>query len=222
MASFLKNFEALDDLVSRLKVVLFGENNSRLDYLIDHFYGIRPRKRAKIIFYSLVSALFLFIFFIILYFWELHVLQRDLDHAVADTNQLQALKIPYSGIQNQFLQIESGLKSSNQMSQVVSALDQKAKSMEIQTADLPSTPPLVRLPANHPLASQFQKARIEYRLVNVSIKKIVEYIKAIQEMPNKYQVVNVDITQIFGTRLYFNVALVVECYVPSAAEGKKK
>jgi hypothetical protein len=215
MASFLKNFEALDNLISLLKTSVFGENNSRLDYFIDHFYGIRPQKREKIIFYSLISSVALFFFFIFLYFFGLHSLQQNLNHAVADTNQLQVLKIPYSAVQSQFTQIESNLESANQLAQVASALDQKAKSMEIQTADLPSTPPLVALPSSHPLAKKFQKARIEYRLVNVSIKKIVDYIKAIQEMPNKYQVTKLDISQIFGTRLYFNVSMVVECYVPS-------
>lgn len=216
MASFLENFETLHEFVENAKLKLFGENNSRLDYLVDHFYSIRPRKRAKIVFYSIIGSVIAFFLLVFVYFWSLHSLQKQLEDAIADTNVLQTLKAPYTQIQGQFSQITSSLQSSNQPSQIVSALDQKAKSMDIQTSNLSGTPPLIGLPSSHPLAKQFKKARIEFSLSNVSLKKIIEYVRAIQEMPNKYRVTKLDISQIFGTRLYFNVNLIVECYVPSA------
>lgn len=206
----------LDNMMSALKAQIFGEDNSRLDYFIDYFYSIRQEKRAKIIFYSIISSVVFSLFLLVFYFYGLHSLQKKLDYAVADTNELKMLKTPYMEIQRQFLQIMPGLQSANQVSQVVSALDQTAKSMDIQVANLPSSPPVLDLPSSHPLAQKFQQVRIEYKLSNVSLKRTINYIAAIQQLPNKFKVTKLEISQIFGTRLYFNVNLIVECYVPKS------
>ena len=59
--------ENLAQVTQTVKTFIFGENNSRLDYLIENFYRLNHERRSLIIVSSIISAIVLFVLTIIIY-----------------------------------------------------------------------------------------------------------------------------------------------------------
>ncbi len=212
--AFNDSFSFLSGFISDVKDFIFGENNSRIDTALDYFYSLRQEKRAKIILYSVFSVIFLLILIILVYFLGLYGLRKDLDNAVSNTKELNNLKFSYMDMNQSFIQLTNNIRNNNQYSTLVSILDLKSKDLGIETSPLPEKPPLMDLLSTDPLYPQFQKIKINYKLTSISLRKIIDYIYSIEQMPNKFKVSGIEIQQKFGTKLYFDVNFTVEAYVP--------
>jgi hypothetical protein len=214
--SLIDNIPGVSDFLLKVKEAIFGENNSRIDMILDFFFNLRQEKRAKIVFYSIFGISLSMIVVMILYFWGLHRLQSQLDNAASDLKTLNIIQPNYMAVNNEFNQLLDQLRINNQYSTIVSKLDQKSKDLDVDTSTIPEKPALIELPGSNPMAGQFQKIKIDYKLNNVSLKKIIDYVTEIQKMPNHFKVSNLEIQQKFGTKLYFDVNITVEAFVSSA------
>ena len=210
-----KYSENFTQTIQTLKTVIFGENNSRLDYLIENFYRLNHERRSLIIVSSIVSSLVLFILTIIIYLLGLFSLQGKLSSAYSNSSSLKEIKPAYVAVQTSFDDLSSGIKSTNSNLSLTNLLDQKAKDLGIQASGFPLKPVLSKFPNQNPLAQHFQKASVDFKLSGVSLKKMMEYINSIEKMPNKLKVSKFRLISITEAKLYFDVLLTVESLMPS-------
>lgn len=210
-----KYSENFTQTIQTLKTVIFGENNSRLDYLIENFYRLNHERRSLIIVSSIVSSLVLFILTIIIYLLGLFSLQGKLSSAYSNSSSLKEIKPAYVAVQTSFDDLSSGIKSTNSNLSLTNLLDQKAKDLGIQASGFPLKPVLSKFPNQNPLAQHFQKASVDFKLSGVSLKKMMEYINSIEQMPNKLKVSKFRLISITEAKLYFDVLLTVESLMPS-------
>ena len=199
--------------VSKIKELIFGKNNIRLDVLIDKFYSIRQEKRSKLVFYCVIGLFLFFVSLISMYVYGLYNLQNQLDDAFANYNDLNNIKSSYVFVNQEFSKIVGSLKSVNNVNSIQSAIDQKAKELNIDLSFVTDKPTLSELASGDALFGQFQKARIECKLNTVSLKKIIDFINTIQKTDNKFKIDRLEIQQKFGTRLYFDVNLTISAFV---------
>ncbi len=87
--------------------------------------------------------------------------------------------------------------------------------MGLETSPFPVSPALLDLQNSQSLYGKFQIAQIDYKLLNASLKQIIDYINAIHKMPNGFKIHSLEIHQKFNDKLYFEVSLSVYAYVPS-------
>jgi hypothetical protein len=180
--------ESISQVIQTSRTFIFGENNNRLDYLIENFYRLNHERRSMIIVASIATGVALFIITILLYVVGLFSLQGKLNAAYSNTNALKEFKAPYMAVQGSFDELVNGLKSANSNLSLVSVLDQKAKDLGIQTSGFPAKPLVTKFPSQSPFADQFQKVSVDFKLTGVSLKKMMEYINAIEQMPNKLKI----------------------------------
>ncbi|APJ03000.1 hypothetical protein [Silvanigrella aquatica] len=209
-----KYSENLSQALQSTKTFIFGENNQRLDYLIENFYRLNHERRSLIILASIATGVIFFGLSILFYLIGLFSLQSNLNSAYSNTYSLKELKAPYMAIQGNFDELVNGIKSSNDNLNLNSLLDQKAKELGIQASNFPSKPTITKFTSQSPLAEQFQKESIDFKLTGVSLKKTMEYLNAIEQMPNKLRVAKFRILSITDAKLYFDVLLTVEGLIP--------
>lgn len=214
--SALENFSSLSGIVSSMKEFVFGENNSRIDTILDYFFNLRQEKRSKIVFYTIISILVVFVLIIILYFFGLYNLQTKLDLATTHMKELKAIQPSYYEIKDEFMKVTGSLEKTNKATAILALLDQKAKELGLETSGLPDKPALVELQTTDPMFGRFQKFKADYTLNNISLRKIIEYVNTIQQQENRIKVTKFNIQQKFGTKLYFDLSLSVEAYIPTS------
>ncbi|WP_397601735.1 hypothetical protein [Silvanigrella sp.] len=206
--------ENLAQVTQTIKTFIFGENNSRLDYLIKNFYRLNHERRSLIIVSSIISAIVLFTLTIIIYLVGLFSLQNKLSSAYSNSNALKEVRPAYVAVQTNFDELENGIKSTNANLSLISLLDQKAKDLGLQISGFPVKPIISKLPNQNPLAEQFQKVSVDFKLSGVSLKKMMEYINSAEQMPNKLKVSKFRLISITEAKLYFDVLLTVEGLMP--------
>ncbi len=211
----------LSSFISSVKEVIFGEKNSRIDALLDYFFSLRGEKRAKITIGVILTLFCIVIFSISLYFWGLYNLQTKLNNAAFNIKELNNIEPGYLAINKEFSALTKTLSNTNQYSTIVSTLVQKTKELGIEISSVPERPPLIELTNTDPLFGQFQKVRISYEVQNISLRKIIDYVNAIEHMENKFEVTELEIEQKFETKLYFNLKLTLETYVPDQKNSSK-
>ncbi|MGY3803691.1 hypothetical protein ACWNT8_06510 [Pigmentibacter ruber] len=215
-----KYAESINQFSQTMKTLIFGENNTRLDYLIEQFYRLNHERRSFIIVSTLVVAIFFFIGLICLYFLGLYSLQSKLSSAYTNSNALREIKPAYISVQTKYEEITSGISSANANLNMISIVDQKAKDLGIQVSGFPSKPTITKFPNQNPLAENFQKESIDFKLSNISLKKMMEFINGLEQLPNKLKVTKYRLISITEAKLYFEVLLTVEAIIPNEKENK--
>lgn len=215
-----KYSETINQYSQNIKTLLFGENNSRLDFIIEQFYRLNHERRSSIIVASIATAVVLFIAIIVTYFISIFSLQNRLSNAYTNTNTLKEIKTSYVGVQTKFEEITNSLISTNSNLNLISMVEQKAKDLGVQVSGFPSKPALTKFPSQYPLAENFQRASIDFKLSNISIKKMLEFINNIEELPNKLKVTKYRLISLTDAKLYFEVYLTVEALVPNENANK--
>lgn len=209
-----KYSENISQFILVAKTFIFGENNYRLDYIIENFYRLNHERRSMIISVSIVTGVALFIITILLYIVGLFSLQRQLNSAYSNTNLLKEIKAPYMVVQRNFDELANGLTSANSGLSLVSLLDQKAKDLGIQATDFPLKPIAAKFPSQSPFTERFQKESVDFKITGVSLKKMMEYINAIEQTPNKLKVSKFRLISRTEAKLYFDVLLTVDALIP--------
>ncbi len=206
--------ESISHLIQTIRTFIFGENNNRLDYLIEYFYRFNHERRSLIIVGSIVTGTVLFILTILTYIIGLFSLQENLNSAYSNTNALKEFKAPYMAVHLSFDELVNGIKSANSNLSLVSILDQKAKDIGIQASGFPAKPLVSKFSSQSSFVDHFQKVSVDFKLTGVSLKKMMEYINVIEQMPNKLKVSKFHLLSITEAKLYFDVLLTVDGLIP--------
>ena len=215
-----KYAETINQISQTVKTVLFGENNSRLDYLIERFYSPNHERRSFIIVSSLILGVLSLFGIIALYFLGLYTLQNKLSSAYTNSNALKEIKPAYVSVQTKFEEITNSINSSNSSLKLVSIIDQKGKDLGVQVSGFRAKPTLTKFPNQSALAEGFQKATVDFKLSNISLKKMMEFINNLEQLPNKLKVTKFRLISLTDAKLYFEVLLTVEALIPNEKELK--
>ncbi|MES2615832.1 MAG: hypothetical protein V4591_10505, partial [Bdellovibrionota bacterium] len=132
-------------------------------------YGTTPKSVRTI-------AILTFILIIFFYFLGIHNLQNEINQATENMRELSNIKPSYVSVNQQFERLVEDLRRNNQYNSIVSVLDQRTKEIGVESSTMPLKPPLIELQNNDPLFAKFQKVKIEYKISNISLTKIIEYI----------------------------------------------
>ena len=106
--------------------------------------------------------------------------------------------------------MEERLNAGGESASMISIFEQKTKDLGIANASFPPSVPTSELAVGHPLADKYQSARVEFKVNNLGIKKILEMAIAIESAPQLYRIVAMKIVALYQNKLFFDAIFEVE------------
>jgi hypothetical protein len=202
--------KGFSQLSAPLRTLVFGKQNERLEYVMDSYFKLPPEGRSAVIFGSIVLSIVLLVAIVTGYVAALGSLQSRLDEAFEAMNKLKESHTAHSLTKQKFSDLEQKLEASTQGLVVISVLEQKAKELGLTTSGFPPQLPSTELVQGNPLAEKYQNAKVEFRVNNASLKKIMDYVIAIEGTQHMLRVSSLKIRSLYQNKLFFDATFEVE------------
>lgn len=208
----------LDKLMAPLRTLVFGRQNERLEYVMDSFLKFTPEQRALAIVGGIGGFLLLILMIVWMYFSASATLQRELDAAFTATNRLVEVQSSFAMSRQRFSELEGALQVNQDLS-LITLIESKAKEMSVSVSDFPSQQEISvpAAPLNASALKNYRIAKIRFSINRAGLKKIVEFIVALESLPNKLKVAGLTIKRGFTDKLYLDANVEVEAVLPPAS-----
>lgn len=218
VAAFADKFKG--QMQSSLGVIrrrIFGANNEKLDFLMDSFYKLSPNQRTGVL-AGVVGAIGLFVLIAIgLYFSQVSRLKTELSDSFGALHELQALKGQYE-------------QENRNFEKLVDVVDRKTRQVSLKPffekigQDLGVTIEGLNdqkspLPGDNPLSEKMQEVRVEMRLPNISIPRLLSFIVEVEKSGKYLRVQDLQVRGRYGTKLYFDGQVKVRGYDVGGSGG---
>ena len=169
----------LNSLVVSIKRQVFGANNERLDFFMDSFYKLSPQQRMGVL-AGVGGVVGLFVFLaLMLYFAQVAKLRDDLNEGFAAMHEIKRLRLAYE-VENKNYEklVETVQRKSKQVS-LKPFFEKIANDLGVTIEGINDQK--VPLAADNPLNEKLQEVRVEMRLPNISIPKLLNFIVEIEK-----------------------------------------
>jgi hypothetical protein len=193
-----------------LRTAVFGRQNERLEFVMDSYFKLPPEGRTAALAGGFALGVLTLIGLVALYIAALGSLQGKLDEAFEATNKLRESQTAHAMNKQKFGDLEQKLEAANQGLILISVLETKAKELGLATSGFPAQLPVTDLPAGNPLAEKYQNAKVEFRVNNVSLKKISDYVIAIESTSHMLRVSSLKVRSLYQNKLFFDATFEVE------------
>lgn len=197
-------------ITTPIKNLILGRQNERIEFLMDSYFKLSPEGRTAAIVGSAIFGFFSVIGVIALYIGALSALQNRLDQAFVATNKLRELQQSYAVVDSSFSSLEKQITAANEGLVLISVLEQKSKELGLTASGFPPQLPRIDLAATNPLSKSFQNSKVEFRLSNAPLKKIIEYVTVIESTPHMLRVSSLRIRALYQNKLFFDANIEVE------------
>jgi hypothetical protein len=207
----------LGKVKASIRAFVFGPQNERLEYVMDSFLKFTPEQRTAAIIGGILGFAVLLIGIISLYFAASKSLQTELDDAFAATNRLKEIQTAYAVTKQRFSELDQSLQINNELS-LITLVESKAKEMGVSVGDFPSQQEISvpTAPLNTSALKNHRIAKIRFSINRAGLKKIVEFVVALEGLPNRLRVSNLAIKRGFTDKLYLDASVEVEAVLPPA------
>jgi hypothetical protein len=189
---------------------LFGANNEKLDFLMDSFYKLNANQQTGVL-AGIVAIIAVFVLgAFLLYFSQVNRLKDDLSNSFAALHELQALKAAYDIENKNFEKLVDVIQRKTKQTSLKPFFEKIGNDLGVTIEGLNDQK--APLPGDSPLADKMQEVRVDMRLPNISIPRLLSFIVEI-EKSNKYlRVQDLQIRGRYGTKLYFDAQVKVRGY----------
>jgi hypothetical protein len=197
--------------IDQFKVRLFGENNERLDFLIDSFSKLDQNQQKGVV-AGLFGAITLFVILAFgIYFSQVSSLKKNLSDSFEAVRQLESLSGEYTNEQRKFDKLLRRVKAkTGKLSSFKSHFESLSRRESVNIGSLNEK--TVKIPDGNPLSSNMNEIVVDVKIDNISLPKILRYLAAIEKGGKYMKVSNLKIRSRYGTKLYFDTQIAVKGY----------
>lgn len=198
-----------DSVTREIQGRVFGANNERLDLLMDTFNRLNEKQRSMAI-GGAGLGIFLFISLAIaLYLSSVTSLQKDLEESFSALQELDSRKKDFQGEEARYAQLIEMMSKQNAVAKKPQ-LEKVSKDAGIDLEGL--TEAKVPLPSENPLSKRVQEAKLDMRLNNISIPRLLNFLVEVEKSNNLLRIRDLTVRGRYGTKLYFDSQVVVRGY----------
>jgi len=197
-----------------IRELIFGKQNERIEYFMDSYFKLPAEGRTAVIAGAFLLAGLTVFGFIWLYLSALTNLQTRLDQSFQAMNTLRAKQVEYTVTKKKFDELEKRIANVTSSLQILSLLNDKSKSLGINEFpginknDKPSSEKdFIRSTL---LSDKYKTVRSEFRLSSVSLKKIIDFVVAIESDDKMLRVTDLRIKGLFQNKLFFDATIAVD------------
>jgi hypothetical protein len=199
-----------NSLVASAKRHLFGANNERVDFFMDSFYKLSPEQRLGVLagFVGVVGVFVLAA--LMLYFAQVARLRTDLNDGFAALHQLKQLRIAYEMENKNYEKLLETVQRKTKQVSLKPFFEKVANDLGVTIEGI--TDQKVPLAADNPLSDKLQEIRVEMRLPNISIPRLLNFIVEIEKSGKYLKIQDLQIRARYGTKLFFDGQIKVRGY----------
>lgn len=203
--------QQFNHLGDRLRVRVFGQNNERLDFLLDSFYKLEPKERVGVLAGIAGAIGMVVVVAFVVYFSAVSSLKKELNESFAAIHELQKLKAEFSVEDARFQKVVEQVQRKASDLQVKPFFEKVARDTLIQLEGL--NVQRQPLDADNPLGGKLSEIKVkDLRINNTSIPKVLNFLIEVEKANNYIRVQDLEIRGRFGTRLYFDTKLTARGY----------
>lgn len=200
-----------------VRELIFGKQNERIEYFMDSYFKLPSEGRTAVIAGAFIFAGLVVFAFIGIYLSALSNLQSKLDGSFQAMNKLRAKQVEYAVTKKKFDELDRRIANVTGSLQILSLLEDKAKSLDLQISGNTKTDKgsnekdFIR---GTPLAEKYKSTRSEFRVSNVSLKKIIDLVVAIESDDKMLRVSDLRIKGLYQNKLFFDATFAVDGIEP--------
>jgi hypothetical protein len=199
----IKNQWAL--LTAELRKRLFGANNENLDLLVDSFYKLEPQQRNGVIIGGVVGLVVIVVGFLGLYFAQVNSLNRELNRRFDALYEIRDLRAEYQREDRRFQALVDAISGGAASMRIKPFFEKIANEQGVQLEGLSEMK--APLPAENALGERFQEVKVEMRLNNISIPKLLNFIVEVEKGGGFVRIQDLQIRARYGTKLFFDAQI---------------
>lgn len=198
-----------DTAIKQVQSRIFGANNERLDLLMDTFNRLNEQQRTLALGGAGVG-IFLFIFMaVVVYLSGVQSLQKDLEDSFSAIQELDTRKKEFQAEEIRYNQLLEMMGKQNAVAKKPQ-LEKVSKDVGVELEGLAEAK--VPLPNDNPLSKKVQEAKLDMRLSNISIPRLLNFLVEVEKSNSLLRIRDLTIRGRYGTKLYFDSQIVVRGY----------
>ena len=203
--------EAWESLSSSLREKLLGENNERLDFLMDTFNKLNPNHQAAVMSLGAGLVLSVVVFAFYVYQARMSVMQERLNERFAANTELAQLNADDQVEQARFDKLVQTVQKKTRRLDFKPFFERLSRASKLSINSINEKKANV-VDSTNPLVKAMDIVHLEMRIAKVSIPKLLNFLVDIEKSGHYLRVQNLKITGIYGNKLYFDVDLLVRGY----------
>lgn len=184
---------------------IFGANNENLDLLVDSFYKLEPPQRNAVIAGG-IAGLGLVVFGLIaLYFAQISSLNRELNKRFDALYEIRELKADFQLEDKRFQSLVEAISGGSGSLRIKPYFEKIANEQGVQIEGLNESK--VALPIDNALGEKFQEVRVDMRLNNISIPRLLNFVVEVEKGAGFIRIQDIQIRARYGTKLFFDAQI---------------
>jgi hypothetical protein len=199
---FLNQWGALTSIVRKK---IFGANNENVDLLVDSFYKLEPPQRNAAIAGGSVGLVVIVVVFLGVYFAQLSSLNRELNRRFDALYEIRDLKDSYQVENARFIALESSISGSSSTVRMRPYFEKIANEQGVKIDGL--TESKAPIASDNALSAKFQEIRVEMRLNNISIPKLLAFLVEVEKGGGSIRIQDLQVQAKYGTKLFFDAKI---------------
>ena len=184
---------------------ILGANNEHLDLMVDSFYKLEPPQRNAVIVGGVAGLVFIVFGFLALYFAQIASLNRELNKRFDALYEIRELKDQYQRENSRFQGLVDALQGSAGAVRIKPFFEKIANEQGVQIEGLNETK--VPLSGDNALSERFQEVRVEMRLNNISIPRLLNFMLEVEKGGGFIRIQDLQIRSRYGTKLFFDAQI---------------
>lgn len=196
--------------VNAVRKKIMGDNNERLDFLMDSFYKLSPKHQTGVLL-GAIGGLALFVLGAVgIYFARIHSLEDELNVSFLALQELRSMGNEYEMEKANMDALIKDIETKMGSVHPKPFFEQKANQVGVTIEGLRSED--ADIPADSPLAKNFKYTNVEFRLPKVSIPRLLKFLGEVERSDKNFTISNLQIRARYGDRLYFDTQAKVVAY----------
>ncbi len=189
---------------------ILGNNNERLDFLMDSFYKLPPKHQTGVLL-GAIGGLGLFVLGAVgIYFARIHALEDELNASFLALQELRTLSNDYDMEKTNMDTLLRDVETKMSSVHPKPFFEQKANQVGVTIEGLRSED--ADIPPESPLAKNFKYINVDFRMPKVSIPRMLKFLGEIERADKNFTINQLQIRARYGDRLYFDTQAKVVAY----------
>ncbi|MCX6118996.1 MAG: hypothetical protein NT027_15785 [Proteobacteria bacterium] len=201
-----------DFFVKEIRKRTVGANNERLDLLVDSFYKLEGPQRNLVLGGGIAVLVLVVLGLVGLYFAQVNGLNRELNKRFDALYELRQMKSDFSKEDMRFNKLVEAVLGSAGGLRIKPYFEKIANDQNVQIEGLTETK--VPLAADNPMSEKLQEVKVEMRLNNISLPRLLNFIVEVEKGSGTIRVQDLQIKSRFGTKLFFDAQLKGHGFIP--------
>ncbi len=201
------------EIIQKLLLEIFGENNERLDFLLDSFNKLQPNQQRGALAGSAVVFFLMIMMGIWIYAAQVASLRTELSDSFSTLRQFRSLANEFGMENTKFTLLVDSVKGKVDATSYKPYLDQLAKKNGLSLGQLDERD--IAATEESPLGKELRDVAIDVNFDNVSLPRLLKFLTEIEKSGKYLRIDDLRIRSRYGTKLFFDAKVLFRAYKPA-------